>query len=180
MNIGPSSAIVGEYLNIFSFNDFSPFDLRNPERSGNKKIILSGGRVIDHNGKITSAIIAGHPLTFEFDYENHLGLEDVKISLTIFNGSGIAVTNTNTSLTMADIRNLGKKGCFRCVIDRTPFMLDDYRVAIAVHNSGFITDLIPNALTFTVDSSIFFPTLRTPDKRYSTMTVDHHWEHTAL
>jgi len=177
---GPSAKIVSEYLNIFSSHDNEQFNPENPARSGNKSIILTGGRIIDYTGSSTTSVVAGQPIVFEFDYQNKCGAKNTGISLTIFDSFGIAITNVDTSFTLGEIRNLGKKGHFRCVINRNPFPLGDYRVAIAIQNSEAIADHIPNALSFTVDSSVFFPTSRTPDKKYCAAMVDHHWEHSRF
>jgi lipopolysaccharide transport system ATP-binding protein len=177
VEIGPTPEVITKYLKIFSSIDYSPFDLQNPERSGNRKIILTGGRIIDHQGNITTSVIAGNRITMEFDYENTDGLDFANISLTIFNGTGTPITNTATSLTIGDIGGLKNKGTFKCIFERIPFQLGEYRVAIAIHNSGMVTDLIPNALSFSVDSSIFFPSFKTPKTGFSMVMVDHRWEH---
>jgi hypothetical protein len=50
-------------------------------------------------------------------------------------------------------------------------------VAIAVDYRGRDVDKIPNALAFSVDSSIFFPTGRVPKIDYGAALVEHEWGH---
>lgn len=176
-DIGTSIEMVNKYLNIFKNFEHSSFDIDNPERKGNKKIVLTGGRVIDHNNNVTSSIISGNPMKLEFDYLNNDDIDDISVSLTIFNEQGIALTNTSTTLTNGNIFDIGKTGKISCLIKRVPFLAGEYRVAIALNFANHISDLIPNALTFTIESSSFFPNLKTPDKRYSLFMLDHHWNH---
>ena len=141
---------------------------------------LTGGRIIDQEGKIISSIIAGENIIFEFDYTSKTMLRDVDVTLTIYNQFGVAVTNSTTALTIGKIDNLGLKGHIKFIVKKSPFPLGNYRVAIAIHSSGQLVDHINNALVFSVDSSIFFPSLRTPNNKYCAIMIDHSWEHEKL
>jgi len=174
---GLSSDVVSQYLNAYSNQDSNPFVFDNPDRSGSGTIRLVGGRVLDNNGVEISSIVAGQDISLEFDYQNTGEIEAARVTLTIFNQAGVAVTNATTSLTIGNIYGLGKNGKFRCLIPKTPFPLGNYRVAVALHDQGGLADLLPNALLFLVDSSVFYPSLRTPDPRYCSVMIDHDWEH---
>jgi lipopolysaccharide transport system ATP-binding protein len=177
---GLSSDVVSEYLNAYSNQDGNPFSDDNPDRSGNGSIRLVNGRILDVNGIETTTVIAGNDITLEFDYKNLSDVKATSISLTIYNQFGLAVTSIVTALTIGEIANLGRKGTIRCVLTRTPFPLGNYRVAIALHSSGELADHIHNALLFQVESSIFFPSMRTPNNRFCAIMIEHQWEHKSL
>ncbi len=176
---GLSEEVVNQYLNQFSHQTKDIYDVNNPDRKGNHSIFITDGRIVDHTGKETKSIVAGKPITFEFDYQNNNNKEKTEISMTIFNSKGIAVTNTSTVLTVGEIEELGNKGTFKCVIERTPFPLGDYRIAIALHDTSGYADYMSNALFFTVDSSAFYKNFKIPSSKYCTVMVEHHWEHEA-
>jgi lipopolysaccharide transport system ATP-binding protein len=177
LSSGPSADIVSEYLATFRSHSNTAFDPANPDRSGDGSITLTAGRILDQGGQTTTSVVAGQPLILEFSYENHRSMDRTGLGLTVFNDQGVAVTNVDTSLTSTQIRNLEHRGRFRCVIERCPFPMGKYRVAVAVQDAGAIFDLIPDALTFSVVSSVFYPTGRVPNKSYCLVMVDHHWEH---
>ena len=173
---GQSDEIVQCYLNQTSHQSQDIYDVNNPDRKGSHSIYLTAGRVKDNLGKETKAIVAGKRTTFEFDYQNTTR-DSVRISMTIYNSQGIPVTNTSTVLTIGYIGELGDKGTFKCVIERTPFPLGDYRIAVALHDSNGYADYLSNALTFSVDSSVFYENFKLPNSSYCTMLIDHQWGH---
>mgnify|MGYP003446061763 CR=1 FL=1 len=53
-----------------------------------------------------------------------------------------------------------------------------YRVALQAMADGKESDLIPNALYFTVDNSVFFRSVHSADPNYwGCVMVEQHWEH---
>jgi hypothetical protein len=122
-----------------------------------------------------TSLIAGQDVSLEFDFHNYGKVESANINLTIYNQSGIPVTNTSTFLTIGELTGLPEKGKFRCILKRIPFPLGSYRIAIGIQTPDGVADHIPQSLSFSVESSIYYPSLRTPDNRYATVMVDHRW-----
>jgi lipopolysaccharide transport system ATP-binding protein len=133
--------------------------------------------VLDESNQPVDYLVAGKPASFEFTYENVAGAYQGHVNLSIYNHQGTPVTNCNMELTDFVIKRLGSRGRFVCHLPRVPFPLGQYRVAVSVHVNQQSCDLIPNALVFDVQSSLFFKTGRVPHTKYCTCMVEHDWRH---
>jgi len=151
----------------------------NPERSGDGSVRLTGGRVLDEMLQPASHLIAGKPATFEFAYQNKTGARRIEVLLTIFNHLGIPVTHCSTKLAGRTINGVPDEGMIACQVANLPLPIGDYRIAVAVESDGKTTDLMPNALTFSVASSVFYPSGKMPSINYCSCMVAHEWQHGA-
>lgn len=177
---GESTTVIKDYLSIFNDNQAHVYDLDNPDRARLGGLFLTGGRVLNCQNLPTKNVIAGNPITLELDYENRINAQNVTVSLTIYNQFGIPVTNMNSPLTSATFNDLGVRGHLRCFIARTPFPPGQYRVAVALHSFSKMTDHIPNALKFDLESSTFYSSAKVPDIRYCSVMIDHNWSYEPL
>jgi lipopolysaccharide transport system ATP-binding protein len=152
----------------------------NPERSGNKQVQLTGAQVLNQLHQPAQHLVAGEPALFAFTYTNPSRTNRAIVTFTIFNHLGVAVSNFDMKLTNFFINDLKDEGRFTCHIPNLPLPVGQYRIAVAVLVDGQRADLIPNALVFDVSSSTFFRTGRTPDIRYCSSMIAHHWQHEPI
>jgi lipopolysaccharide transport system ATP-binding protein len=173
---GPAAAAVSHYLEDVTRPSESPFR-DNPHRRGDGSFRFTAARVLNAEGKESGHLVAGEPAVFELNYLNTEGARRANIALTLYNHLGTAVANLNMDLMGFLPDHLAASGKFICRIPALPLPLGEYRGAVAVSVGGRMTDHVPNALVFRVESSTFFPTGRTPDAQYSACLVEHTWDH---
>ena len=171
-----TTEVLREYLGYLNAAAPHAFD-KNPDRRGDGSVRLTGARILDDQGRQVNRLIAGSPVTLEFAYENPVGADRVEINLGIINHLGTAVAHFSTKVAGFPVVGLGPRGIWTCGIAKLPLPPGDYRVSIAVDYRGRDVDKIPNALAFSVDSSIFFPTGRVPKIDYGAALVEHEWGH---
>ncbi len=54
----------------------------------------------------------------------------------------------------------------------------EYRVQVSINpDRQGVADLLPNALVFTVEQSVFYPTLNAPSVHNCSVMVEHRWAH---
>lgn len=172
---GDVDGAVRHYLSVMEETAEDPFG-DNPERSGNGRIQFTGLRLRDAAGDVTAAVVAGTPLTIEFDYENR-DAEEAELGFTVYDDVGTAIFHLNFALTQFKTGPLNGGGTFRCVIPNLPLPPARYRIAAALKVGGQSADHVPAALYFDVASSKFFSTGQTPDSRHSLVMVEHEWAH---
>jgi lipopolysaccharide transport system ATP-binding protein len=174
---GTTGDVLQEYLGHLIATAAHAFE-NNPDRRGDGSVRLTSARVLDSEGRTVEHLVAGAPVTFEFSYENSVGAERADFLFGIHNHLGIAVTHLNTLISGFPVP-LGERGTLTCRIPSLPLPRGEYRIAAAVRLRGKNTDHIPNALAFSVESSIFFPTGRIPRIEQGACLVSHEWSHWA-
>ena len=173
----PVEETVQKYLDDLGNPSSNPFE-KNPERNGSGVVRFTGARILDQTGNETARLIAGEPAIFELSYQNVKDIPKVFAIMTIYNDLGVAAANFNMEIRGFEIGTLEKEGVFKCHVPDLPLPLGRYRVAVAlIHKGVGMADHVPNALAFTVESSSFFKTGRTPQVRYASCMVKHDWEH---
>jgi len=173
---GDSASVVAEYVSGLEQGAHHAFD-DNPDRSGTGALRLIGAAVLARDGTPVKTLVAGEGATFAFDYTNPNGLRRVDVKFSVISSHDVPSTNIDMGLTDFVVDQLVAQGTFLCHLDRVPFPIGRYRVAIAVSLAGELLDHMPNAIVFDVGLSTFFPTGRTPEARYCGCMVDHRWEH---
>ncbi len=173
----PVEEAVRTYLDDLGNPTSNPFEI-NPERSGTGVIKFTGARAIDKEGNASDRLISGDPVTFEFSYINKKHIPKGFVTMTIYNDLGVAAANFDMEIRGYQIGKLEDIGIIKCHLPSLPLPIGRYRVAVAMIHKGIgMADHIPNAFSFEVESSSFFPTGRTPQVRYSSCLVKHEWEH---
>ena len=170
--------VLREYLGYLTASSPDAFR-NNPDRSGDGSVRLTAGRILDDRGRTVERLVAGAPATFEFSYENLTTADRIEFLATIINHLGISVTHFNTSVSGFVIRGLGSTGIIACQIPNLPLPRGEYRVAVAVKRGGSTADHIPNALTFSIESSTFFESGKLPPIQHSACLIAHEWDHRA-
>jgi lipopolysaccharide transport system ATP-binding protein len=174
---GPVDAVVQEYLSYLHESAESAF-VDNPERSGTGLVRLVGARVLNAAGIQTRGLVAGEPATFEFSYENPGNVARAYLAVTVFNHLGDAATQLDTWLYDNDPVTLGHEGVFTCRVPKIPFPPGEYRLGVSVNPEfGAATDVLPNALVFTIENSVYFPTMNAPSVQFCSTMIDHEWNH---
>lgn len=173
---GPIDEVVKEYLTYLANGSKHAFD-DNPERSGNGLVRLTAARVLDESSRPSQHLIAGRRATFEFAYKNASEAKQANVILTIFNHLGVAVTHLDMRLTNFAMGRLASSGKFLCTVPDLPLPMGQYRVAVGVQVNGQLSDLIPNALVFDVESSTFYDSGRSPAVKWCACMVKHNWSH---
>ena len=174
---GSTGDVLQEYLGHLIATAAHAFE-NNPDRRGDGSIRLTSARAVDAEGRTVDRLVAGTPVTLEFSYENRCGAERADFLFGIHNHLGIAVTHLNTQISGFSVM-LAERGTITCRIPALPLPRGEYRIAAAVRFRGKNTDHIPNALAFSVESSVFFPTGRIPRMEQGACLVSHEWSHWA-
>jgi lipopolysaccharide transport system ATP-binding protein len=172
---GTTGDVLREYLGHLQATAAHAFE-NNPERRGDGVVRLTGARVLDGEGRPAQRLVAGTPMTLEFAYENRIGAERADLLLAIVNHLGITVTHLSTQISGFPVA-LGATGVVSCRIPSLPLPRGEYRVVAVVKYQSRDTDHIPNALAFSVESSVFFPTGRVPRIEHGACLVVHEWGH---
>jgi len=176
---GEINEVVGEYLSYLRESAATAFSDDNPERLGTGAVRVTSARILDELGNPTRHLRAGRPATFEFSYRNIASARSANIFMTLYNQMGVACTQLDMSLSNRAAAELSAQGIFRCHLPIVPFPIGDYRAAMSVDVDGEHADLVPNALAFTVETSSFYPTPRTPSTTFCAVMVEHEWEHVS-
>src|SRR4029453_5085424 len=175
---GSTGALLGEYLGHLLATAPHAFE-DNPDRRGDGTIRFTGARVLDADGRPVERLVAGTPMTLELTYENRVGADRAELMLAIVNHLGVTVAHFSTRIAGFAV-GLAPTGIVTCRIPNLPLPPGEYRVAASVVFRGHNTDRIPNALAFTVESSVFFPTGRVPRIEHGACLIAHEWGHTPL
>jgi lipopolysaccharide transport system ATP-binding protein len=175
---GEPDEVVSQYLAQLTSDDIDPFGGNSDDRNANG-FRLTGARLLNSENEPVANLIAGKSATFKFNYRCDIPVKQPLVAMTIYNNLGTAVTNCNMNLTNYILRDIGRCGNFRCTIYRLPLALGRHRVAIALWGNGEEMDRVDNALTFDVQSSIFYESGKTPTQKYCACMVSHQWEHDA-
>lgn len=173
---GTAEQVVTEYLQELAQPAESPFG-GNPDRKGDGSFRFTASRVLDENGRESGYLVAGRPASFEFTYEDRIEARRADVRFTLFNHFGTAVANFSMDLMGYIPEGLRPRGKFVCRVPNLPLPLGEYRGGIAAYVGGRLTDLVPNAVLFRVESSTFFPTGRTTRPQHGACLVEHHWQH---
>jgi homopolymeric O-antigen transport system ATP-binding protein len=172
---GSTGEVLQEYLGHLIATAAHAFE-NNPDRRGDQTVHLTGGRVLDADGRACERVVAGTPITLELSYENTVDAERIDLLLAIVNHLGITVSHMSTPIAGYALIP-GARGTVTCRIPSLPLPRGEYRVVAVVKHRGQTTDHIPNALAFTVESSVFFPTGRVPKIEHGAALMAHEWDH---
>jgi len=172
---GGTGDVLREYLGHLLATAAHAFE-NNPDRRGDGTIRLTGARVLDADGRPVERLVAGTPMTLEFSYENPNGVDRADILLAIVNHLGITVSHVSTKIAGFAV-DMGPTGVVNCRIPNLPLPRGEYRVVAVIKHQGVTTDHIPNALAFTVESSVFFSTGRVPPIEHGACLMAHEWTH---
>jgi lipopolysaccharide transport system ATP-binding protein len=176
---GPVDIVMREYLSYLHDSAETAFE-DNPERSGTGQIRLTAARAINPEGHTTKGLVAGHSATFEFNYRNPGNVKRAHFAVTVFNHLGDAATHLDTWLYDNDPVTLGSEGTFSCRVPNLPLPLGEYRLAVSVNPEyGGPADVLPNALVFTIENSVFYPTMNAPPIHSCSAMIEHGWKHTV-
>ncbi len=172
---GSSTTVIRNYLSRMIRHRQDIFTLDNPDRKNTGIFMLTDACLLDKKGQETENIISGEDIAIQFKYESKVNLNNLVITFTVYNGSGVPVTHIRTDLKNFAIRSTGLGGMVSCAFAKNPFPIGDYRVAVAIFSNGEQLDLIGAVLHFTVIDSVYFGTSKVPDNQYCTLYVDHNW-----
>ena len=176
---GSVDSVVREYLSYLHESAETAFDA-NPERSGTGAVRLIGARAFNEEGRSSKGLVAGRSASFEFDYRNPGNIRRAHFAVTVFNHLGDAATHLDTWLYDNDPVELGETGTFTCRIPNVPLPPGEYRLSVSVNpEHGGPADVLPNAMVFTIENSVFYPTMNAPPIHSCSAMVEHAWNHRA-
>jgi len=173
---GGTGDVLREYLGHLLATAAQAFAEDNPDRRGDRTIRFTGARVLDADGRPVERLVAGTATTLEFTYENRVGAERADVMLAIVNHLGITVAHLNTRIAGFHV-DMAPTGMVTCRIPSLPLPRGEYRVVAVIKHQGQTTDHIPNALAFTVESSVFYSTGRVPPIEHGACLIAHEWTH---
>jgi lipopolysaccharide transport system ATP-binding protein len=173
---GPSKEVVEKYLSSI-FKPVNSQDLRDvPVRDGDGRMRFISAQLRMRNGQYTTMPVSGQPIDIVLGIESRECLEKVKITLTIFNQMGIAVTSCSVASFGRHLSLPKGSKQIICCIPKLPLPLGQYKIALAASDDMGELDWIPTACIFDVQTSNFFETSFTPPMRYSTALIEHRWQ----
>lgn len=172
---GEASDVVRRYYASLNRPEIGGFGPENKHRSTRGSVVLTGGRVLDEQGEETVNPVAGRPTTFEFDYENPEGHDNLNVTIVIRGNDDTPVFQLHPRFVGQRV-DAGRRGSFRCTLPRLPLPLGDFRVAVQVSVDGEKSDHIPNAIFFSVQSSVFHPNGQAPTSKVCAAQVEQIWD----
>ncbi len=177
---GPVDNVIREYLSYLHDSAETAFEA-NPERTGTGDVRLTSARALNDAGVQTKGLVAGRPATFEFKYKCHgIKVRRAWVAVTVYNHLGDAATHMDTWLYDNDPVELADEGTFTCHVPNLPFPPGEYRLSVSVNSEHTgPADSLPNALVFTVENSVFYPTMNAPGIHSCSCMVEHGWTHRA-
>ncbi len=176
---GPTGEVVRQYLSYLTDTAAVAFDA-NPERSGTGAVRLTAARALNADGVEARGLVSGRPATLEFDYANPGHVRAAHFAVTIYNHLGDAATQLDTWHYQVEPHPLADRGTVAVSIPKLALPPGDYRVQMSINpDRGGVADLLPNALVFAVETSVFFPTLNAPSVHNCSVMVEHRWDHRA-
>lgn len=177
---GDAEVVIQRYLTgLVSSNSSNPFSPDNPDRNITGNAWFTDGYLLNADGKTTNSVIAGEDIRVVFHYESKSEIKDLYITLTIFNSSGVAVTNIHTELMQHKRIDYPQRGIAECTIPRLPLSIGEYRIAVALSVLGQQQDLVRSAIQFSVIDSTFFGSSLVPPNAYCMFYIDHSWQITT-
>jgi lipopolysaccharide transport system ATP-binding protein len=174
---GPTDEAIKEYLGHIEAQAAHVFE-DNSARRGDGKIRFSSATITDEAGRAAQSLIAGQAATISLTYENPQHFKRGVWGMKIHNQFGVVVADFHSLYTGVDLE-LAERGTLRCHIPSLPLPIGNYRVSAWMTVYGRITDTIPSAALFDVQSSVFFEGLRTPTAQDCASQVLHEWRHEA-
>ena len=172
---GPTDEAIKEYLGFIEAQAVRAFE-DNPDRRGDGLVRFTGATITDETGRATQFLVAGRPATISFTYENPQRFRRAVWGMKLHNQLGVVVADFHSQYTGVDAE-LAERGVLSCHIPTLPLPLGHYRVSVWMTVYGRITDSLPNAALFEVQSSVFFGAMRTPTAKDCTNLVHHEWRH---
>jgi lipopolysaccharide transport system ATP-binding protein len=176
---GPTDDVVRQFLTYLNETAAVAFD-KNPERSGSGTVRLTSARALDGEGNVARGLVAGRPASFEFAYANPGRARFAHFAVTVFNHLGDAATQLDTWFYDNDPIALADQGTLTASLPTLPLPPGEYRMQVSINpEHGGPADLLPNALVFTVETSVFYPTMNAPAIHNCSVMVEHGWSHRA-
>ncbi|WP_404379854.1 ABC transporter ATP-binding protein [Caenispirillum salinarum] len=173
---GDPQTIIGDYLASMRDSSQCGFSIDNPHRQTKGDAVITDGRLLNAAGQEASDFTAGEPMTIELDYANPRGREPLEIFATLRDaGSNTPLVHLKPDYVDQRL-GTGRSGTFRCTIPRLPLALGDYRIGVMLKADRKISDHIPNAMLFSVQTSIFYAAGRTPTTQLGYFLTDQVWE----
>jgi lipopolysaccharide transport system ATP-binding protein len=167
------------YLQILDEIAQRPLE-ENPSRTGSGDVRLVSVRTRDENGDATDKLIAGRPISFEFELVRHVETSRVLLGFTIFNELGMPCSHIHTGLHNSRIDDTKTTGTLVCQLKRLPLPVGSYRISVIIKANDRQADLILGCFRFQVIASEFFPSSEPPDLRHSPVLLEHQWSGTLL
>jgi len=131
------------------------------DRSGTGRIRATKFRIIDEEGYEAPSLLSGKDYYFQIEYSNNIGqvLNDVVISLDVFDEKNNNLLLFRTSFTNSNVSLDAKQGSVFCKVENFPLANGCYRFSIFLsHADSEILDYIQDAASITVDGGDFFGT----------------------
>lgn len=150
----------------------------NPDRRGNGVIRFTAAQIRDDQSRIANSLVAGKAATFVFPYENPTGIKKAVWGMELHNERGVVVADFDSRYT-AFPDDLDKVGVLTCHVPNLPLPIGSYRVLIWMWADGYVTDVVPNAGVFDVQTSVFYDSVKSPTMKDCACMIAHEWRHDA-
>jgi lipopolysaccharide transport system ATP-binding protein len=171
---GQVDRAVREYLGYMESTSGLSDD--NPHRRGSHRVKMQQVQLIDRNQQPINRPVAGEPMGVRVSYRNLQNLRQAHVNITFYDDQGVAVMNAGTAYLRMPLE-LRESGEITCWIQRLPLIPGRYRMSVGLHDREEVYDAVSNALFLDVPSSVYYPTGAVPDRKQTSVMIDHSWEH---
>ena len=141
MQEGSAEQVVGKYIQLTTANEEERLTQathnvseQSENRWGNRKVEISGIRILGSNGEEQSVFQTGEPFFFEIDFVAHQPVVSPIFGMALHHNDGSHITGPNTSHFGLDIPMIEGQGTIRYEISSLPLLAGLYHLSVAVVN----------------------------------------------
>jgi len=171
---GAVDAAISEYIDRMSGTLSDPFG-DNPMRRTEGEVRMVNAYLVDDRENVTEGFVAGRPMEIRIEYTNPRLYDNLDFVINVYNNLDAKLLTFNWGLNGYRIDEACASGVISCVIPKLPLAPGAYRIAMALKHNGVVVDHVPNALRFSIESSIFYGSGRIPPS--APFMTEHSWRH---
>jgi lipopolysaccharide transport system ATP-binding protein len=171
---GIPEEIISNYLDAFNKFDSSPFSADNPSRTYTGPVRINNGVLFDAKGFPTTIAVSGECVTFEVEYESLNEEHSIDIWIIVFNDNGLPIFKLSNVFLNYQIDSAIHNKVI-CEVPSLPLPKGKYNVQIELLANKIHSDIIPNALQFSVEASFFHENEFYQNSRSVCVFVDQKW-----
>lgn len=136
---GPSDDVVGQYLGDVHVESGVQGHDPSATRWGNGDVQITGVRLLDAQGRVTTSLRGGEAAALELDYDSVRPVDELVLGLAFYRAdSGVQVHGTNSLRSHLGVE-LPASGTVRFEMPELPLLKGAYQLTVAAHDRGSST-----------------------------------------